>query len=223
VKFEDKTRFGPSAEVIANLKDLRLQLAKVASNVQPTDRNDYLRFAFGNIAMYCSSQTDLLITHHDSPIQTIAWIARNLFECYLLCEYVTTDPVKAEEFVVQKASDELDINEGFITLAEPGTAGNNLQLIQDRNDHIRSTLNKHGIKETGHWTVGMLAERTGKKGEYNAFFKLYSKYVHPSSWLINGKSEEYDTDVYRNVFFLQAQFYVGCILKIAPQYSGSQD
>jgi hypothetical protein len=221
MKFEDKVRFGSPADLVANLKDLTLQLAKIASNVQPIDKTDYLRFSLGNIVLYCSTQTELLITRYDVPIQIIAWITRNLFECYLLCEYLATDPTKAKEFVMQKASDELDINEGLITLAEPGTTSSNLQLIQDRNDHIRTTLNKHSSQGINHWTVRTLAERANKKEEYKAFFKLYSKYVHPSSWLINGKSEEYDKEIYRNIFFLQAQFYVGCIVKIVEGYKST--
>lgn len=85
-------------------------------------------------------------------------------------------------------------------------------------DFINNTLNECNLIARSHWTVGMLAKKTGNKEEYDAFFRLYSKYVHPSSWLINAQVNDSDNPVLRNVFLLQSQFYTTYLLKVASNY-----
>lgn len=51
------------------------------------------------------------------------------------------------------------------------------------------------------------AEAVGEKAEYEAFFKLYSKYVHPSSFLLNGNPKSVHSPVFFNILVIQAQRY----------------
>ena len=52
-----------------------------------------------------------------------------------------------------------------------------------------------------------LAKLVGCEAEYTAMFKFMSKYVHPSSWLINKPVEETQSDTYRNILVIHAQLY----------------
>jgi hypothetical protein len=221
MKFEDITKFGSNENIKANLGQIQAKLIQVGSTISPLDRDDYQSFALNRILINSAIQVEHLSSYLHAPIEFLAWITRNLFECYLLCEFITPDPLKAKEFIMQKAVDELQINEGILTLSDADASNANSKPILDRNNHIRNTLKKHEIKESGHWTVSMLAQQTNNKDEYEAFFKLYSKYVHPSSWIINGNKSEYDTLSYRNIFLLQAQYYASCLIKAAEEYKTS--
>src|SRR5207237_306565 len=78
---------------------------------------------------------------------------------------------------------------------------------------------KHGVAESRPLAVSVLAKQTGNQDEYEAFFKLYSKYVHPSAWLVFARVDEADTPAFRNVFFIQAQYSGAKILKLIQDYS----
>lgn len=218
MKFGDLTSFGSLEEAKKNLLKLQKELRNSALKLPIGVNNDYIGFALQKLLNSSSILVDRLIKYLEDPIELNAWIARNLFECYLLSVYITSDPERAKEFLTQKAKDELEIYEGISSLNRISNTKTNETPIRERMEHIKNVMKKHNLIESSHWTVGMLAKQTGNKDEYDAFFKLYSKYVHPSSWLINGQLSEYDNSAYRNIFLLKSQYYTSCLLKVASDY-----
>lgn len=83
-------------------------------------------------------------------------------------------------------------------------------------------MKTYELSSAKHWTVNYLAKQTNNKLEYEAFFKLYSKYVHPSSWIINSHKSDYDNPVFRNIFFLQGRHFASCIIKLVSEYRDEQ-
>lgn len=221
VNLRDRVRFGSDAEAINSLRDLASQLQAVGTRVPVRDKSDYCGFALTHLVGYASGQLSRLASLYQAGIELHAWTARNLFEACLLSECFLQEPSKAREFVAQKASDELQINEGFIGLSEDPNAPA-LRPILERNNHIRHTLAKHALPEARPWSVSSLAKLTHNETDYDAFFKLYSKYVHPSSWLVFAAPNEADTPVLRNIFLVQAQYYGARILKLAQDVSSAQ-
>jgi len=221
--FGDKVNFGDNNEIKANLEKIQKDLNRVKLTIEIKNRDDYLAFAIQNILLYSAKQVEQLSIYLEGPIDFISWKARNLFEAYLLCEYLVQFPAQAKVFIGQIAVDELQINEGFLGINATKNSDIYKKIILDRNEYIRSTLNKHKLKETGFWTVSFLAKAVDCQDEYTAFFKLYSKYVHPSSWIINGQESQYDTLVFRNVFILQAQYYLSRLLKTTENYQKSEN
>lgn len=218
MKFEDFTRTGTTEEIKENLFRLQQELKICASKVSIDGDNDYTGIALRNLIHFSSTLLERLIKYLEDSIEMNAWIARNLFECYLISVYITSEPERAKEFLLQKANDELEIFEGILTLNKFANTKTNANPIRERMDFINNTLDEYNLIARSHWTVGMLAKKTGNKEEYDAFFKLYSKYVHPSSWLINAQVNDSDNPVLRNVFLLQSQFYTTYLLKVASSY-----
>jgi hypothetical protein len=143
------------------------------------------------LTSYTGVLFERLISNQDLPIEYNAVSARNLFECYLLIAYIIGDPSKAKEFLSQKASEELEINESFLSLKTSNTPETSIKLIRDRMDYVKELMKKHELTPSKSWHVSYLAEKTNNKLEYKAFFKLYSKYVHILPGL-NGRNNEYD-------------------------------
>lgn len=185
MKFGDKVIFGSTDNVSANLCRIISVLNGEVSKILHKQGNDYPLFALRALGSYTGVLFDRLISHKDFPIEYNAISARNLFECYLLIAYIIKDPSKAEEFLSQKAFDELEINEGFLSLKTAETSETSIKQIQDRMDYIRELMKNHNLVPSKRWNVLHLAEQTNNKLEYAAFFKFYSKYVHPSSWIVN--------------------------------------
>jgi len=218
MKFGDKVIYGSTDNVNTNLRGVISVLNEEVSKLLHKQGKDYLLFALRALSNYTGVLFARLISHQDFPIEYNAISARNLFECYLLIAYIIKDPSKAEAFLSQKAYEELEINEGFISLKTANTSETSIKLIQDRMDYIRELMKNHGLTPSKSWTVSHLAEQTNNKLEYKAFFKLYSKYVHPSSWMVNSLKNEYDNPVFKNIFILQGQHYASCITKLISEY-----
>ena len=80
------------------------------------NETDYFLFALRGLVRYTSTLFKRLTTEQNIPIEYIAFSVRNLFECYLLVEFIIKYPSKAKVFISQKLYEELEINEGFLSL-----------------------------------------------------------------------------------------------------------
>lgn len=222
MKFRDKVIYGSTDDVNINLRKIISELNEEVSKLVLKGEHDYVLFALRALTSYSGLLFERLISYQDSPIEYIAISARNLFECYLLITYIISDPPKAKEFLSQKAYEELEINEGFLSLTTAKTSETSIKLIQERMVYIKEVMKTHGFTPSRHWAVSYLAQQTNNKLEYEAFFKLYSKYIHPSSWIVNSFNNEYDNLVFRNIFHLQGQHYAICIIKLISEYQDKQ-
>jgi len=204
-------------------KELSLIVAELnqeASKLLINKETDYRVVALSGLSNYTHVLFDRLISNQNAPIEYIAISARNLFECYLLVAYVIDDPFKAKEFISQKAYEELEINEGFLSLTTTTTSETSIKMIHDRMEYIKKLMKSAELTPSRHWTVSHLALQTNNKIEYDAFFKLYSKYVHPSSWIVNSHNYEYNNPVFKNIFFSQGQIFTKRIVKLIYKYQG---
>lgn len=217
MRFGDLVKHGSHEDVVKHLRELASRIDAARAGVSIRKKDDYLGFALGRLVVYASTQVNRLAALYHGEVEPLGWIARNLFEASLICDYVLTDLRRAQEFCTQKARDEIQINEGFITLSEDPKSPD-LAPLRDRIGHIRRTLSAHAMPESRPWSVSDLAKWTNRTSDYDAFFKLYSKYVHPSSWLVLAEPTEIDNEATRYVFVLQAQYYAAQILKIAEDY-----
>lgn len=218
MKFGDKKIYGSTDKVDANLLKIISAINDETSKLVLKQEMDYPLFSLRAIANYTGVLFDRLISNRDFPIDYIAILSRNLFECYLLTAYIISDSSKAKEFISQKAYEELEINEGFLSITNANTSETITKPIRERMEYIKEIMKKHDLNPSKNWNVNYLAKQTNNELEYKAFFKLYSKYVHPSSWIMNSPDHEYDNPVFKNIFILQGQHYASCITKLISNY-----
>lgn len=202
------------------LRGIVLELNEEAFKLQLNEETDFRIVALRGLSSYTGMLFDRLIANPSAPIEQIAIYARNLFECYLLVAYLIDDPSKAKEFVSQKAYDELEINEGFLSLTDKDTPELHVKLIKDRMSYITAIMKSAELTPSKYWNIGRLASQTNNRVEYDAFFKLYSKYIHPSSWIVNSAEYDYDNPIFKNIFFSQGQIYTNRIVKLISEYQG---
>jgi hypothetical protein len=217
MKFEDKFSDRFTDDVKISLRKVISELNEKTSILVRNERHDYTLFALRALAEYTGTLFERLVSHQDFPIEYCAISTRNLFESYLLVAFITSEPSRGKEFLSQKAFDELEINEGFLSLATDASEGS-IKAIQDRMNDIKELMKKNDFNPSKHWTVNYLAQKTNNKVEYDAFFKLYSKYIHPSSWIVNSFNNEYNNPVFRNIFFSQGHIFANRIIKLISKY-----
>lgn len=217
MRFSDKMTTGSDLDVKKNIDKIVRLIAHEVQKISPKDKYDVVSETVRRTSLCAALHLRMMIDLYDLPIECIAWISRNLFEMNLIMEYSIQFPEKAKEFALQKGSDEIEILQGTLKLSS-SNSNESAILVEERISHLQGVLKKHGKIGIKHFTVAEMARSVGMKDEYDAFFKLYSKYVHPSAWLIFATQEEKSSMVYRNIFLLQAQYYASRILKICEDW-----
>jgi hypothetical protein len=140
-----------------------------------------------------------------SNVVGIAACTRNLFELNLVLRLVLGSPEKLSEWLRQKLGDEIDILEGFLILSEQD--GPTAASLRDRISEIHGLCRKSGHMPAKPFRITEIAKELGLTEEYEGLYKLYSKFVHPSSWLVNSPKSEVDGQEYVNFFVVHAQLY----------------
>lgn len=104
------------------------------------------------------------------------------------------------------AQDEIAIWEGVITLDKEKKKVIEVGSLRARIDFLKKTVEKHGLKITKIPSTIRLATNFGELDEHEAFYKIYSKFVHPSSILVN-KPENINLDVFFSIITMNSQKY----------------
>lgn len=96
--------------------------------------------------------------------------------------------------------------EGFLSLADRADPGLR-KGIEDEISRIKSSAAENALELRKPLSTADLAREVGCEEEYAALFKFMSKYVHPSSWLVNLPQSFTGADVYRFVLCTHLQIY----------------
>lgn len=115
----------------------------------------------------------------------------------------------AHTFLDAAATDEIMMLEGILKLQGSFPAAE---------AKLRATVERLKARrgDNVYWRpdYAAIASRVRVKQEYDAFWKLYSKYVYPSSWVVNGEVQEVRNPAYQQIFQMQAQFNAHRILTL---------
>jgi hypothetical protein len=123
---------------------------------------------------------------------------RNVFELLLIVRYFGTTEDNAHMFLLQADIDGVLIHEGILEwtrISDPTLFSS------------WATSKQKGQKPPKYPTVAAMADKVGMRAEYDGFYKFYSKYIHPSSWLINKTAAELEHDGYREILAMQTFGY----------------
>jgi len=81
-------------------------------------------------------------------------------------------------------------------------------LLQQEGTHIQTLMKQHTIEmPKSYMRISDIAKELGKEEEYNVFFKMFSKFTHPSSFLINGLPEEIQQLGLSGMLIMHTQLY----------------
>ena len=200
--------FGSPDDVAKNLDSMYARFESLALNMRTEQERNELNFVLHNLAVQTAVHLERLKGWLHDSTELLAWSARNLFELNLLVRYVLQSEGHLHHFAGQCGKDEVQILEGVLVLSE-NALNPEAKFLQDRIKEVKKTAARHDLELKNPISVFDLAKAVGVTTEYKAFFKLYSKYVHPSSWIVNGASERIHADEFRNIFLIQAQLYAG--------------
>jgi hypothetical protein len=183
---------GTEDEVLAHLEMIAKHLREVHGEAVKRHEivagMDNRGVMLANLAARSSIEVARLAEWIKAPTEQVAWVARNLYELNLRVHYILISKENVDRFFAESISDEIELLRSMKTLQPSGGNVANLKLIDDRIAARVARLEREGlapVKSMGSWE---LAKEIGAEREHQAFYKLYSKYVHPTGYLLNRRT-----------------------------------
>ena len=204
-------------EIVAHMPDHQVSehLEKLSNTVRALAREIGVRavrsnasIAYTNLANRTATELGRLANFYPGCIEGTAWCARNIFEINLVLRHLNHGGENLARWMGQLAGDEKQIIQGFLTLSEASDLPAK-KVLHDRLDVIDAITTKHNILASGPFNIKAIADQEQMSDEYAGLYKLFSKYVHPSSWLVNASDDSVQSKEYMNIFVIYAQLHAG--------------
>ena len=207
-KIKDIVAHVPDHQVSEHLKKLSSKVGALASDIGIKTERSNASVAYANLAKRTATELSRLASVYPNDIEGAAWCARNIFEINLVLRHISRGTENLHRWMGQLAGDEKQIIEGFLTLSADSNLAEK-KILQGRLDVIEAITTRHNIRASGPFNIKSIADQEQLGEEYVGLYKLFSKYVHPSSWLVNASAESVQSKEYLNIFVIYAQLHAG--------------
>lgn len=166
----------------------------------------------------------------NEPVDMVAWATRNIYELNLLSRFIAASDENTAHWLTQRAKDEIDVIEGILEWTQSIASADDevspaTKDLQKRLRGLYRAARNHDIdvSRAKPKQVAELARTFNVEKENKALFKLLSKYVHPSSWVINApRGGTQDQSAY-NVLWVVAQVYAQSAFQTLSEYMSKPD
>jgi hypothetical protein len=211
-RVRDHVQFGSPQQVSTNLQRQAELLDKDADRIWPLRELGPICHVLSNLLRCTARQLRMLDKSAMLPIEVAAGACRTTFEVNIRTRLVISNPARLHEFIAERVFDEISILEAFKSLVEESPEETPKSVLDPIDDRLRELLNfadKKKLSKPKRQTWEARAREANVSKEYNTLWRLYSNYVHGSSWLVNAQDSERDNDDYRNLLLIQTQIYAG--------------
>jgi Family of unknown function (DUF5677) len=174
--------------------------ALLATIQQRFERNDHSLVLF-NLGRRALQEARRVAIRIEEPIEETAWSVRNLHEIDLSIRYIQQDEDHLKDWLGQMSQDEKDIIEGVLVLQNK-MKSEDVQSSKARLQRVEEGTSRFGFKMRKPWRMSDIARKTDRETEYKMLYKFYSKFVHPSSWLANGRIERVQSTTTRTFWWV---------------------
>jgi hypothetical protein len=206
---------GDLARELRQLQLLALALSQAAERLSRLPVQKACAMAVGPLLLAAAKALSLgSCAGLNTPLEVLALSARNSFELWLRLIYVVTSDANYQSWRDEALTDQLRVYEAILTL---DSSDERKAVIRSEIDHVKQHGTAVGLTQGQKiMMTGDLAKVTGHKAEYDAFYKLYSKLVHPSSWSVNWPGAV-SSEMYRAAMSANAQRHAWRILEIVDK------
>lgn len=207
--------FGDRARELRALQLLALALSEAADRLSHTSTNNPSVMVVGPLLLAAARTMSLAsCAGLDTPLEILALSARNAFELWLRLTHVLASETNCQTWRDEALTDQLQVYEAILTLDGPEELK---AVIRGETNRVKQHGIARGLNQGQKpMMAGDLAKVTGHKAEYDAFYKLYSKLVHPSSWSVNWPGAV-SSEMYHAALSVNAQTYGWRILEAVDE------
>ncbi len=225
-RLRDVVKFGSIDDIANTLIQQQALLSTAADTLWCMKEPRKKACVVSNICRATCRQLRILQLNLTNPIEAIASACRTIFELNLVLRWVSLSDDDLDGFIGRAATNEIDLLRAFLTLSPDREQAQQsaLNTINRRITELEQLLERHDYKDIKRHDpkIKDMAQVIGCEDEYKAFYGLYCKYVHASSWLVNADEERRDSGQFRNIFLTKAQLYAGDTCARADQLAKGQ-
>lgn len=216
MRFKDYIKIGSSEDLVKHLTKLARDLRGVSEDIETRLPRSNDSVAMSRLNLRAAVEVERLRDSLPNSTDSLAWAMRNIFEINLISKYIRKDDEKMKNWLGQMAGDNLQILEGAVKWAEPGSE--EVAAAKAQIEHLREIFTRNGIVSTDPVSAGKMAKFVGMQNEYETMFKLSSKFIHPSSFIVNSSVPVGEYHQYLELFILKGQFYALNILQESREW-----
>lgn len=198
---------------------LSLALSRAAATLSAKHREDAL--ALPPLLLAAARAVSLATCEApETPLEIIGLACRNTFELLLRLKHIVASEANLQQWRNESPHDQLQIYEALLSIK--GTEEEKAPIREDM-ARVKDRTNTLGLERARRLLrVDTLATETGFAAEYQAFYRLYSKLVHPSSLVVNSP-DTLSTPLYRDTLVINVQLYGWHILAELDRFEVSSD
>jgi len=189
------------------------QLLKHAKYLE--QRNDiadpFVRGVLDSAPSFIRKQIERLQLHLEDDADIIAWISRTLMELFFMLRYMYNSRDRYDEVIKEQFKDLRDIEKIICSEVAPSDdAPEDVKSFISDMQKLWQALQGYGVERDELKKPNQAyyyAEGAGLVDEYRRSWKIHSKYMHPTSYLLFGKRSFVYGDGARLFFWAVAQHY----------------
>lgn len=164
------------------IEQARIITLWINENVQRSVKSVALMNLLTAISDYIKVTRDSLNSH----ISILATSTRSIYELNVRVRTVLLNENELKNWFSEAVTDKVQILEGILTLGLKSESKSDRATLQQEIDRFQGLITKYEMPVIKHPTnTGSLAKLVGLEEEHKALFKLFSKLVHPSSYMVN--------------------------------------
>jgi hypothetical protein len=160
---------------------------------------------------FIRKQIERLQLHLDDEADIIAWISRSLMELLFMLRYMYSSRERYDEIIKEQLKDLKDIEKMLYPDGAPSEdAHEEIKVFHSDMKKLWEAMQGYGVdrdelkklNQVSHYAQG-----AGLIDDYRHAWKIHSKYVHPTSYLLFGRRNFVYSEGVRLFFWVLAQYY----------------
>ncbi len=185
-KLKNHVKEGSQAELRKSLekiiKKCKFIIRWCSKNIERTERSIILLNLLSSVADYLKVAKESLNAH----ISVLALATRSQYELNIRLRSVIEKEEELKKWASEAVTDKVQTLEGILLLASESSNLQERLILNQEIERLKSLRVKYGLPEIKRSDgAANIAKSVGLEDEHKALFKLYSKLVHPSSYLVN--------------------------------------
>lgn len=202
----DRVRTGTVAECAETFLQMAINFRSAGGWISENlERNDKTLTLF-NLLAASANCLDMAAKNIGEHISAIALATRNLYEINLQTLDILRSSDSLQRWLGEAVTDKIEVFEGILSLDTVDAAVEPHEVIRTEIERLLSLRKKHVLPAARPSGAVEIAKSVGRTEEHKALFKLFSKLVHPSSYLVNNYKDA-NSDEIAMMLQVHAQLY----------------
>lgn len=195
-----------SGDIRPGLDEIKQKFLVLSNRLTKNENQDKKNLALSNFLLASVPYLELTAKHQRDYVQILAFCLRNIFEIHLCSRFVQINENNLQIWCLEAQYDKdelLDVLKKLIPDdSEISTA------IKQEKIRRQTLFEKNDMQMPDNYLrTRAMAKVLGKESEFLTFHKITSKFIHPTSFLVNSSQEEIQRDEYRKTFIIHILLY----------------